>query len=64
MTSAMEELVSSLFLDQVPESWANLAYASTSGLTAWYADLLLRFKELESWVSDFQVILRFLNFCT
>ncbi|KAL7641741.1 UNVERIFIED_CONTAM: hypothetical protein RMT77_007615 [Armadillidium vulgare] len=55
MTPAMEELVNSLFLDQVPESWVKLAYASTNGLTAWYADLLLRVKELESWVSDFQL---------
>lgn len=55
MTSAMEELCESLFLDQVPESWTARAYASAYGLTAWYADLLLRMKELETWVGDFQV---------
>ncbi|KAB7494339.1 Dynein beta chain, ciliary [Armadillidium nasatum] len=43
MTPAMEELVNSLFLDQVPESWVKLAYASTNGLnrllpsTVWLA---------------------------
>lgn len=51
----MEELSGALFLDQVPESWAVRAYASTLGLTSWYADLLLRMKELETWVGDFQV---------
>ena len=55
MTAAMEELVEALFLDQVPDAWARRAYESTHGLTAWYADLLLRAKELEGWVSDFTV---------
>ncbi|CAL4173863.1 unnamed protein product, partial [Meganyctiphanes norvegica] len=55
MTQEMEELSQSLFLDQVPEKWANRAYASTSGLTSWYANLLLRIKELELWTADFQV---------
>ncbi|XP_069945104.1 dynein beta chain, ciliary-like [Cherax quadricarinatus] len=55
MTSVMEELCESLFLDQVPETWIARAYASTYGLTTWYADLLLRMKELETWVGDFQV---------
>ncbi|XP_047469503.1 dynein beta chain, ciliary-like [Penaeus chinensis] len=55
ITSAMEDLGAALFLDQVPESWAVRAYASTLGLTSWYADLLLRMKELETWVGDFQV---------
>jgi dynein heavy chain, axonemal len=32
-----------------------LAYASLNGLSAWYADLLLRIKELESWTSDFNL---------
>ena len=55
MTPLMEDLVAAIFLDQVPDSWAKLAYASTYGLTAWFADLLLRVKELESWITDFQV---------
>ena len=38
---------------QVPPSWAKLAYASLNGLTAWYADLLLRISELQGWTSDF-----------
>lgn len=55
MTSAMEELCEALFLDQVPDPWTARAYSSTFGLTTWYADLLLRIKEVETWVADFQV---------
>jgi hypothetical protein len=31
------------------------AYASLNGLSNWYADLLLRIKELESWTADFSL---------
>ena len=40
---------------QVPPAWTKLAYASMHGLSAWYADLLLRIKELENWTSDFNL---------
>ena len=40
---------------KVPPSWTKRAYASLNGLSAWYADLLLRIKELESWTSDFNL---------
>ena len=62
ITSDMEDLSDSLFFDQVelthskkfqiqpsvkvPPTWTKLAYASLNGLSAWYADLLLRIKEL------------------
>nr|CAB3238646.1 dynein beta chain, ciliary-like [Phallusia mammillata] len=55
ITAAMEALGNSLFLDQVPESWAAKAYPSMAGLTIWYVDLLLRIKELENWTADFQL---------
>ena len=38
---------------KVPPSWAKLAYASLNGLSAWYADLLLRINELQGWTADF-----------
>ena len=38
---------------KVPPKWTKLAYASMHGLSAWYADLLVRIKELEVWTSDF-----------
>ena len=51
----MENLQNSLFLNSVPESWTKRAYPSMQGLSAWYADLLLRIRELEQWVSDFSM---------
>lgn len=56
ITSDMEELENALFLDQVPDIWSLRAYPSLLGLTAWFADLLLRIKELEVWSSDFVVL--------
>ena len=55
ISATMEDLSNSLFFDQVPPTWAKLAYASLNGLSAWYADLLLRIKELEGWTSDFSL---------
>jgi len=55
ITSDMEDLGNALYLDGMPESWAKRAYPSLFGLAQWYADLLLRVKELETWVSDFQL---------
>ena len=36
-------------------SWAARAYASLNGLSNWYADLLLRIKELEAWTAGNQI---------
>ncbi|XP_062567134.1 dynein beta chain, ciliary-like [Saccostrea cucullata] len=55
ITSDMEDLGNALYMDTIPESWNKKAYPSLFGLTAWYADLLLRVKELETWSSDFQL---------
>ena len=55
ITSDMEDLGNALFLDTVPASWAKKAYPSLYGLSAWYADLLQRVKELETWTTDFQL---------
>lgn len=51
----METIGNAMYLDLVPVSWTKRAYPSLHGLTTWYADLLLRIKELESWTSDFQL---------
>ncbi|XP_045488493.1 dynein beta chain, ciliary [Pieris rapae] len=53
ITSDMEELENALFLDQVPLIWASRAYPSLLGLSAWFVDLLLRLRELETWATDF-----------
>lgn len=55
ITSVMEELENALFLDQVPAIWSNRAYPSLLGLSAWFVDLLLRLRELETWATDFVV---------
>ena len=51
----MEELGNAMYMDAVPESWVKRAYPSLYGLGMWYGDLIQRVKELESWVSDFQL---------
>ena len=51
----MENLQNALFFDHVPDSWTKRAYPSMNALSGWYADLLLRIRELEHWVSDFNM---------
>ncbi|CAI9163741.1 unnamed protein product [Rangifer tarandus platyrhynchus] len=53
ITTDMEDLSTALFYDTVPDSWVARAYPSMMGLAAWYADLLLRIRELEAWTTDF-----------
>ncbi|NXF13135.1 DYH17 protein, partial [Smithornis capensis] len=53
ITSEMEELANALFYDSIPESWTRHAYPSLLSLASWYADLLLRIRELEVWATDF-----------
>ncbi|NXO66570.1 DYH9 protein, partial [Phainopepla nitens] len=55
MTSDMETLQDSLFLDTVPESWLKRSYPSTASLGSWFADLLARISELEAWTRDFSL---------
>ncbi|KAI9353687.1 dynein heavy chain and region D6 of dynein motor-domain-containing protein [Obelidium mucronatum] len=55
ITENMETLMNAMFLNQIPASWEKLAFPSLSGLALWYADLLLRIKELENWVAEFQL---------
>lgn len=51
----MEKLEEYLFMDKVPLTWEKRAYPSLLPLGAWYSDLMTRLRELESWVSEFQV---------
>ncbi|XP_064890245.1 dynein axonemal heavy chain 17 isoform X3 [Columba livia] len=53
ITADMEELATALFYDSIPESWTRYAYPSLLSLGAWYADLLLRIRELDVWTTDF-----------
>ncbi|XP_072311900.1 dynein axonemal heavy chain 9 [Eucyclogobius newberryi] len=53
MSGEMESLQSSIFLDEVPDSWVRRAYPSVCGLSLWFTDLQLRVRELEAWAADF-----------
>ncbi|NXG00743.1 DYH9 protein, partial [Sakesphorus luctuosus] len=55
MTSDMESLQNALFLDMVPEPWVRRSYPSTASLGTWFADLLARISELETWTGDFSL---------
>ena len=55
ITADMENLQNALYFNTVPDSWTKRAYPSMNGLSAWYADLLLRIKDFENWVSDFNM---------
>ncbi|XP_039611034.1 LOW QUALITY PROTEIN: dynein heavy chain 11, axonemal-like [Polypterus senegalus] len=52
ISSEMEHLQTALFFDNVPDTWTKLAYPSTYSLALWYADLLLRCRELDTWTQD------------
>ncbi|XP_076257481.1 dynein beta chain, ciliary-like [Rhynchophorus ferrugineus] len=55
ITSDMESLEESLYMDQVPSSWSSKAYPSLLPLGQWVGDLTLRIKELEGWTQDFSM---------
>lgn len=55
ISTVMETLQDNLFFDKVPEQWTKLAYPSLLGLQSWFADLMLRLKELETWSADFNL---------
>ncbi|XP_073726825.1 dynein axonemal heavy chain 11 isoform X1 [Misgurnus anguillicaudatus] len=52
ISSEMEQIQTALFFDNVPDTWARLAYPSTYSLAQWYNDVLLRCRELDSWTQD------------
>eukprot|EP00742_Colponemidia_sp_Colp-10_P004139 GILJ01004417.1.p1 GENE.GILJ01004417.1~~GILJ01004417.1.p1 ORF type:complete len:2854 (+),score=646.67 GILJ01004417.1:919-8562(+) len=56
MSDQMESLISSLFLDRVPASWAKLAFPSQRALGSWILNLLARIKQLQEWASDPTVV--------
>ncbi|RXN33505.1 dynein heavy chain axonemal [Labeo rohita] len=52
ISSEMEQIQTALFFDNVPDTWARLAYPSIYSLGQWYNDVLLRCRELDSWTHD------------
>ncbi|KAK6632535.1 hypothetical protein RUM43_013303 [Polyplax serrata] len=55
ISTDMEVLMGTLFMDQIPAAWAKRAYPSMLPLGGWYADLIIRLKELEAWAQDFNL---------
>jgi len=52
MSDAMEELMNSLTMNSVPDSWAKLAFQSMRPLAGWLDNLLMRIRQLQDWVVD------------
>ena len=46
MTDQMENLMDAVYLDNVPDKWSKLAFASTRGLTSWLINLKHRIDQL------------------
>ncbi|KAI0977659.1 hypothetical protein GJ496_008262 [Pomphorhynchus laevis] len=55
ISSQMEDLQQSLYVNVVPQNWANKAYPSQYSLAIWVIDLTERQKELDMWISRFAV---------
>ncbi|XP_067102135.1 dynein axonemal heavy chain 1 [Osmerus mordax] len=52
MSSELELMANSLFINVVPDIWKGKAYPSLKPLASWVSDLLLRIKFLKGWISD------------
>merc|ERR1711967_50176 len=52
MSDAMEELMNSLNMNQVPESWAKLGFQSLRPLAGWMDNLQMRIRQLQEWAVD------------
>ena len=55
ISSEMDALQDALYLEQVPSAWTERAYPSLYSLGQWFADLILRIRELEGWIIDFKL---------
>lgn len=49
MSDAMENLMTSLYMDRVPVTWSKLAWPSKRGLSSWVRNFLDRLNQLEEW---------------
>ncbi|KAJ3004540.1 UNVERIFIED_CONTAM: Dynein heavy chain 6, axonemal [Siphonaria sp. JEL0065] len=54
MSSELELVFQSLLNNEVPKSWATVAYPSLKPLAAWVKDLHLRIEELSLWIDNGQ----------
>lgn len=49
MSKELEEMYHSIFINQVPTFWADVAYPSLKSLAAWVDDLVLRLEMIQNW---------------
>lgn len=54
----LEKLETSLNLEKIPDSWADLAYPAKRSLATWFENLLKRIDQLSAWKDDPSVIPR------
>jgi dynein heavy chain, axonemal len=52
MTDTMDGLARSLALNKVPDNWTKVAYFSKKPLISWFADLIDRITQLQTWTSE------------
>jgi dynein heavy chain, axonemal len=52
ISEQMENLVDSLNIEKVPESWSKLAYPAKRTLASWFDNLLRRIEQLHNWRDD------------
>lgn len=51
----IEQIQECFYFDTVPIIWSNRAYPSLLPLASWFHDLLNRYRDIELWISDFQL---------
>jgi dynein heavy chain len=52
MSAELEAIANAIALNQVPKSWANVAYPSMKPLSAWCADLMERLGFIQHWIDN------------
>lgn len=49
MSKELEDMYHSIYINQVPSFWSNVAYPSLKSLAAWVDDLVLRLEMIQRW---------------
>ena len=52
MTDKMNSLFDNIYVDNVPESWKRVSFASMRSLPSWFDNMLHRNQQLMDWVND------------
>lgn len=52
MSDAMENLMTSLYMDRVPATWSKLSWPSKRGFSSWVQNFMDRLNQLEEWSNN------------